>query len=622
MHDISKLLSRVRVNGIGNDSNSSLRNLWEMNPLTDPKFEKSIYDVNDGLFRFKERNLLGEVVYANSDKLVLNVETESLKNAKVGRLVAIESDCPKKEWVIGIVESLSKNRLKKANPTIFSNQNFENTGDADLLNDLSNLVTVHCIATLNVINEGTEFIFSHSIKNVPDMEARAYSVEGENLETFMNVLSLKSDTGAALKIGTFSMSKDTVANLDGNKFFQSHAAILGSMGRSRAVALILEKAAELPTSNVIVFDLNDEYGALNSASHLKVAGPDSLLSDDPELLFLPYWLMNSEEILAIFMDKDESIEPNEAIMFQKMIEEAKKKKLRQDNKMDVLHSFTVDSPVPYSLVSVIKMLEHYNLEMQHEAHGLKQGPLYGRFSQLLARLELKIKNRRFGFLFDYPDSLNEYGSMSSIVKKLMNFEVGEKGVKVIDFSEVPTDILPIVVGMMARIIYNVQFWTKAEERQPLCLVCDEAHLYLPKSTDENSNEKRTLEYFDKIAKEGRRYGISLLLVSQKPSEVSEALLSQCNNIVALGLSNKNDQNALKKFLPNNLNTFNILPILDVGEAIVFGDSVLLPLKIVLDEPEKQNSPKKAVDIWASWSDERKRTDFDKVVESYRKQTRK
>jgi len=124
---------------------------------------------------------------------------------------------------------------------------------------------------------------------------------------------------------------------------------------------------------------------------------------------------------------------------------------------------------------------------------------------------------------------------------LMGFKGDKKQIKVIDFSEVPSDVLPIIVGLVARIIFQIQFWTENEKRQPIALVCDEAHLYLPKKGDSNPIEKRAVENFERIAKEGRKYGVGLLVISQRPSDVSSAILSQCNNFIALRLTNAKDQ---------------------------------------------------------------------------------
>jgi len=254
----------------------------------------------------------------------------------------------------------------------------------------------------------------------------------------------------------------------------------------------------------------------------------------------------------------------------------------------------------------------------------KKGDFNGSFSRLLTRLDVKVTDKRYGFLFKHPEELDRYEALTGIIQQLVEFEVVKLGIKVIDFSEVPSDIMPIIIGLVARILYNIQFWTDKTERHPLALVCDEAHLYLPKKGENNPNEKRALESFEKIAKEGRKYGVSLLVVSQRPSDVSETILSQCNNIMSLRLSNKQDQNTVKSFMSDNLTVFaDILPTLDVGEAIILGDAVLLPSRIMLDMPKEENRPlSSTINFWTEWNEKDKKTDYNKAVENYRKQSRK
>ncbi len=442
----------------------------------------------------------------------------------------------------------------------------------------------------------------------------------------MGLLSLKSKSDVSLDIGKYSLSEKARAQLNGDKFFQRHAAILGSTGsgKSWAVASILEKAAELPTTKMIVFDLHGEYSSLKFAKQLRIAGPDDLNSKEEGILFLPYWLLNSEEMQAMFIDRSEFSAHNQVMMFQKLVGDEKLKHLVENKKNEVIGSFTIDSPVPYNLNSVMGELKRLNEEMVPGKTSDKKGDFNGSFSRLLTRLDVKVTDKRYGFLFKHSVELDRYEALTEIIQQLVEFEGDKLGIKVIDFSEVPSDIMPIIIGLVARILYNIQFWTDKSERHPLALVCDEAHLYLPKKGENNPNEKRALENFEKIAKEGRKYGVSLLVVSQRPSDVSETILSQCNNIMSLRLSNKQDQNTVKSFMSDNLTVFaDILPTLDVGEAIILGDAVLLPSRIMLDMPKEKNRPlSSTINFWTEWNEKDKKTDYNKAVENYRKQSRK
>ena len=186
-------------------------------------------------------------------------------------------------------------------------------------------------------------------------------------------------------------------------------------------------------------------------------------------------------------------------------------------------------------------------------------------------------------------------------------------IKVIDLSEVPSDMLAIIIGIVTRIIYDIQFWmtpAKDEVRHPLVLVCDEAHIYMSNDMSKmKAVEKKSLEIFEKIAKEGRKYGIGLLIVSQRPAELNTTIMSQCNNIVSLKVTNDRDKSAVAAMLTDSLvGIVEMLPNLDVGECVVVGDAIMLPSKIILDKPKEK--PKSAtIDFWDRWYDG-KQTVFD------------
>jgi len=440
----------------------------------------------------------------------------------------------------------------------------------------------------------------------------------------MNLLSAEGRTDHSLEIGRYTIDENAKAYLDGNKLFQRHASLLGSTGsgKSWTVASVLEQASKLPSANLIVFDLHGEYRELSYARRLRIPGPEELGKTDTSLLFLPYWLLNAEELQAMFIDRSEFSAHNQVMAFQDTVVAEKKKTLEGLKKTEVLNAFTLDSPIPFQISNVLKELERLNTEMVPGSGGKdKQGPFYGQFSRLLVRLNSKVSDKRYGFLFQAPDGEHRYDAMAEMVKRLMDYSEDKAQIKVIDFSEVPADVLPVIVGLVARIIYQVQFWTDRDKRRPMALVCDEAHLYLPKKDGKNPVEQRAIENFEKIAKEGRKYGVALLIVSQRPSDVSSTILSQCNNVIALRLSNGDDQATVKRLMPESLEgLMDTLPILDIGEALVVGDAVLLPSRIRIHPPSEK--PLSAtVDFWDEWSKKPELPDFAKAVENMRRQNR-
>ena len=188
-------------------------------------------------------------------------------------------------------------------------------------------------------------------------------------------------------------------------------------------------------------------------------------------------------------------------------------------------------------------------------------------------------------MFQPPTAAQHYDWLAGQIARLLCSDDSCRGIKVIDFSEVPSDVLPVVTGTFARLLYDVQFWLREDKRTPFCLVCDEAHLYLPVKDDADAVEKQALATFERIAKEGRKYGVSLLVVSQRPSDVSRTILSQCNNFLVLRLTNDSDQSVVKRLMPDSMaGLTDMLPLLDTGEALMLGDAVLLPTRIRLDKP--------------------------------------
>jgi DNA helicase HerA-like ATPase len=195
---------------------------------------------------------------------------------------------------------------------------------------------------------------------------------------------------------------------------------------------------------------------------------------------------------------------------------------------------------------------------------------------------------------------------------------GAGGVKIIDFSEVPSDILPLIIGLVARVVFSVQQWTDKNKQHPVALLCDEAHLYIPER-HESSVSEQGLKSFERIAKEGRKYGVGLTVISQRPAEVNRTVLSQCNNFVAMRLTNAEDQSVIRRLMPDTLGGFvELLPILDIGEALVVGDAAMLPSRIRIDEPTKRPSSA-TVDFWDRWAAENVEDGIGDAVEALRKQ---
>ena len=328
----------------------------------------------------------------------------------------------------------------------------------------------------------------------------------------------------------------------------------------------------------------------------------------------------------MLVDRDDNNAPNQAMIMSRAVVVAKQKYLEDGKHTDILTNFTIDSPVPYDLKAVHDEVEAKNIEMipGARANTEKQGDFFGKLSRLVARMENRISDRKLGFMFQAPDETEEFGWLERLAKRLMagtrDQADAKGGVKIIDFSEVPSDILPLIVSRIASIVFSVAQWTDSDERHPIALLCDEAHLYVPERGSSTGILASALSTFHRIAKEGRKYGVGLVVISQRPSEVSRTVLSQCNNFVALRLTNAEDQSVVQRMLPDNLGGLaGLLPILDTGEALVVGDACLLPARIRIAEPRsKPNSG--TVEFWDNWSVDEPREQIANAVQAWRKQS--
>jgi len=575
------------------------------------------------IFSFDRSHSLGRVRAVDTRRVNIQVNSdEDLRKARVGQLVALSLPGAVEEWLIGIIEKVIKTPVLEEQAELSEPESDDSGGLLLPRESVLNTVQLTLVGTV-ALNMNKEPRFSRSLVQVPEIDGECHILCDAQLQTFMNLLSSTSQTDHSLELGRYTLDDKAIAYLDGNKLFQRHASLLGSTGsgKSWTVAAILERAAKLPSANLIVFDLHGEYRELSYARHLRIPGPEELGKADASLLFLPYWLLNAEELQAMFIDRSEFSAHNQVMAFQDAVVAEKKNTLETLGKTEVLNAFTLDSPIPFKIDKVISELKRLNEEMVDGARGKKQGPFYGQFSRLLVRLNSKISDKRYGFLFQAPEVEHGYDAMAAMVKRLMDYSEDNSQIKVIDFSEVPSDILPIIVGLVARIIFQVQFWMDRDKRKPMALVCDEAHVYLPKKEGKNPVEQRAIENFEKIAKEGRKYGVALLIVSQRPSDVSPTILSQCNNIIALRLTNGDDQATVKRLMPESLEgLMDTLPILDIGEALVVGDAVLLPSRIRIHPPmEKPLST--TIDFWDEWSKLPEEPDFVEAVENMRRQNR-
>ena len=576
------------------------------------------------LLDFNENDMLGRVTSVDTEQIIIEIENGTVMNKIcVGNLVAIET-AKQHEKIIALIDKVIRKYI----------ENYEDEDDEidEMMVSSADYIKVSIIGAYHSVYGATHDLFKRGVEIFPQIESKCYGISDQNLQNFMNILGKDIDADKRLKIGSFMMDTAADAVLDGNKFFQRHAAVLGSTGsgKSWCIANILEKASVLKYTNIIVFDMHGEYKSLSEGSEsiaqrFRIAGPGDLEVTKSDVLFLPYWLLNREELLSMILDRSDSNAPNQASRFTRHIRDLKEETLKREGKTDTLKTFTVDSPIPFLMSELIQKLTIDDTTKGVGKNGAAvKGEWEGKLTRFISRLETKIVDKTYGFMFQPTDEAQKYDWLGAILCKLLGYTDGEKGIKIIDFSEVPSDVLPVVTGTLARLLYDVQFWMDPEKRTPFTIICDEAHLYLPVKEDADSVQKQALYNFERIAKEGRKYGVSILPVSQRPADVSKTILSQCNNFIVLRLTNERDKGVIKNLLPDALkSTIEFLPLLDVGEALVVGDAILLPSKIVLDKPSDTHKPISATrNFWDEWDNkEPDNAAIVDAIEALRKQCR-
>ncbi|MBF0213593.1 MAG: ATP-binding protein [Magnetococcales bacterium] len=577
------------------------------------------------IFDFNDDEALGNVVAVDTATVVVRVDSlDLLRSIQVNRLTVLRSG-KAGHYLIGLITRITRKIDEDGKST-----DTESDTNSALLPE-NNLLRITLIGTFKD-RDGERFnVFLRTLETVPDIDSICFALNGSRLTKFMQVISNVAREDQRLSLGQFTLDNDAEAFLNGNKLFQRHAVIVGSTGsgKSWTTARLLDQMAKLSQANAVLFDIHGEYKPLKDDAfrHIRIAGPKdiekgSVLEDG--VLYLPYWLLGYEAIVSLFVDRSDQNAPNQSMIITQSILEAKRATLSNPDHAAILENFTIDSPVPFDLNAVLTQLRTINTQMEPGSRTEKQGAYHGKLTRLIGRLEAKSTDRRLGFLFQLPKECMEMDWLEKIVHQLIAGRGAQSdkkgGIKIIDFSEVPSDILPLMVSLLARVIFTTNQWTEVEKRHPIALMCDEAHLYIPERAGADSSDAVSVKIFERIAKEGRKYGIGLVVISQRPADVNRTVLSQCSNVIAMRLTNGDDQAVIKRLLPDSLGSFgDLLPVLDTGEALVVGDASLLPTRIRVAKPAQEPNSQ-TVQFWDRWSDKESMADTGKAVSAWIQQS--
>ncbi|MDD4565518.1 MAG: ATP-binding protein [Eubacteriales bacterium] len=441
--------------------------------------------------------------------------------------------------------------------------------------------TIECSIIGSLVNG----IFAKAVDLYPATNVKIKQISKELFE------SMISDGDAAgFKLGTY-VNYDCDAYIDGNRFFQRHSAILGNTGsgKSFTVASILEKLSVLKSANIILFDLHGEYSGLSYVKKIKIG--------DGGLDF-PMWFLSFKDIYGSLLKiKDETAQTQIAAL-RKTFYEA-----RNSDKGE-------DIPIAFDLNAMISELTNENEDKVFSGEYYKtgdkagmpkttKGENNGKLTSVINLLKDKQIDKRYSFMNNPQPQryLNEF--ISEI------FDIKEKNVKVVDLSDVPSDMVPTIIAVTSKLVYRVQLQQDRKDLVPLCMICDEAHVYIPTSDFMlGASQRRLLDVFETIAKEGRKFGTSLMVISQRPSELNRTIMAQCANFVVLKMSNESDKEMIKSILPDgSKGMIDSVNLFRPGDCLVIGDSAKITFKIKIDLPSEQPSSS-TIDTWDAWKEER------------------
>ncbi len=374
-----------------------------------------------------------------------------------------------------------------------------------------------------------------------------------------------------VRIGTLHQDPDLPAWLVTDELLGKHFAVLGATGsgKSCATAKILRAVLEdHPCGHVLLLDPHDEYATAFGRMAERVG---------PEDLELPYWLLNFEETSEVLCSWRGSLREQETPILKQAVITAKREWLASSNLPATL---TVDTPTPYRLARILELLDQGMGRLDKPGDSLP-------YLRLKSRIEGLLSDKRFHFMFQ---AVVVQDVMARILSRLLRIPVAGKPLTIFSLAGVPSEIVDVVVSLVCRMLFDYALWSDPETRAPLLLVCEEAHRYVPR--DPTLGFAPTRRAVSRIAKEGRKYGVSLGLVTQRPSEVSETILSQCSTLFALRMANQPDQRFVRHALPDNLSgLLSALPVLRTGEAVVVGEGVTMPMRILFSGLEEDQRPR-------------------------------
>jgi hypothetical protein len=453
--------------------------------------------------------------------------------------------------------------------------------------------------------------FGRGINHFPTVGSELHAVSNWNLERIFSDFS-----EVYYKVGKLSSFESIDVYLDASNFFGRHAAILGQTGsgKSWTVTSLIQSAMRfMPNAHIIIMDLHGEYGNSKTATFATSPFPNNKVRCMDALdLEMPYWLLTYANLAEIFISPDD-IHASVQLAFLRGALSA----LRINaNKNSVLGQITVDSPVYFSLEELRDKFIAANEET--DDFGRTKGPMFGKFDQLLVRMHSLMNDGRYDFMLK-PKIRTNTASLVDLMRDFVGLGDPKANVTVLNLSAVPFDVAPTVTALIGRLAFEFNFWNPKCLEFPIWLVCEEAQEYIPR--DSNTRYKESRRVMELIAKAGRKYGVGLCVVSQRPKDVSETVLAQCGTFLCMRISNPDDQEYLRAMVPDAARgTFASLTSLGRGEVVAMGAAVPMPVRFHMNLP---NPPPNSqdVDFGEKWSKGGEDIDVEQLVSNWHRQIR-
>ena len=427
------------------------------------------------------------------------------------------------------------------------------------------------IADIDFLGEGQEekltgkiHAFRRGVTRYPVPGAMIYPATTSDLKQIY-----ASDGRSNIQIGTVYPTKDIRAGVYIDAMLGKHFALLGSTGtgKSTSAALILHRICEAaPDGHIVMIDPHGEYSAA-----FKTNGQIF----DVTNLQMPYWLMNFEEHCEVLLTSHGNERQIDADILARCLLVARNK----NRLAETMGKITVDSPVPY-------LLSDLSNAIQDQMGKLDKATNSAPYMRIKNKLEELKGDPRYQFMFS---GMLVGDTMADFISKVFRMPGNGKPISIIDVSGVPSDITSTVVAVLSRLVFDFAIWGRDEKTRPILLVCEEAHRYVP--NEKNADGSSVGNILGRIAKEGRKYGISLGLITQRPSDLAEGVLSQCGTIISMRLNNDRDQAFVKAAMPEGARGFlDSIPALRNRECIICGEGVAIPIRVSFDNLEEIKRP--------------------------------